>query len=139
MLTQDNYLRIVNAKLFIDENYPRPISLEQVSKQAFISKFHFHRLFRQVYKRTPQDYITQKRLNKAKELLAQNKSISEVCAAIGFESTASFTHLFKKAMGFPPTWYRNWASLQKQQARETPKKFIPGCFIDQYSLDRNAG
>ena len=52
-LTNDTYLRIVNAKMYIDENYHEPIDLEEVSKKAFISKFHFHRLFRKVYRQTP--------------------------------------------------------------------------------------
>lgn len=134
-LPNDTYLRIVNAKLYIDENFRQPICLEQVSKRAYLSKFHFHRLFRQVYKRTPQNYITQKRLHKAKELLAENKSIAEVCQEIGFESATSFTNLFKKTMGFPPASYRNLAWLKKQEEKQAPRKFIPGCFIDQLNLD----
>lgn len=134
-LTTDIYQRIVSAKIFIDTHYHSDIDLEQVSKQAFLSRFHFHRLFRQVYKKTPHQYITQKRLDRAKTLLSENKLVTEVCNEVGFESIGSFTSLFKKEIGFPPTYYRNMAWLKKQESLEQPKRFIPHCFIEQYKLD----
>jgi AraC-like DNA-binding protein len=134
-LTNDTYLRIVNAKLFIDENYHEPIDLEEVSKKAFFSRFHFHRLFTKIYQRTPHQYLTKKRIEKAKELLAANKPVTEVCNEVGFESIGSFSILFKKEIGFAPAYYRNMAWLKKQEARQQPKKFIPHCFIDSYNLD----
>lgn len=137
-LTTDIYQRIVAAKIFIDENYHAPIDLEQISQQAFLSRFHFHRLFRQVYKKTPLQYITEKRIDRAKNLLSENKPVTQVCNEIGFESIGSFSLLFKKDTGFPPTFYRNMAWLKKQQEKNQPKKFIPHCFIDQYSLDKES-
>ena len=127
-LTNDTYLRIINAKVYIDENYHEPIDLESVSKKAFISKFHFHRLFRRIYQKTPLEYITKKRIDKAKILLSENKPVSEVCNQVGFESIGTFSNLFKKEIGFPPTYYRNMAWLKKQEAKEQPKKIYPGLF-----------
>src|ERR1043165_1666075 len=133
-LTNDLYQRIAAAKVYIDENYHEQIDLESVSQQAFLSRFHFHRLFRKVYRRTPHQYITQKRLDKAKDLLSENKPVTDVCNEVGFESIGSFSTLFKKEIGFAPTFYRNMAWLKKQQAKEQPKKFIPHCFIENYKL-----
>lgn len=136
-LTTDIYQRIAAAKIYIDSNYHEDIDLELVSRQAFLSRFHFHRLFRQVYKRTPHQYITQKRLDKAKDLLAQNKPITEVCNEVGFESIGSFSTLFKKEIGFPPTYYRNMAWLKKQEHKAQPRKAIPHCYVQGYNLDRS--
>lgn len=133
-LTPDIYRRIVSAKIYIDDHYQNDIDLEQVSKQAFLSRFHFHRLFRQVYKRTPHQYITQKRLDRAKLLLSENKAVSEVCNEVGFESIGSFSVLFKKEIGFAPQYYRNMAYKKKKEQLEQPKKAIPHCFIEQYKL-----
>lgn len=133
-LTTDIYQRIAAAKVYIDDNYHEDINLEQVAQQAFLSRFHFHRLFKQVYQRTPHQYITQKRLDKAKSLLSENKAVSDVCNEVGFESIGSFTALFKKEMGFPPAYYRNMAWLKKQESVRQPKRFIPHCFIEQYKL-----
>jgi len=133
-ITTDIYQRIVAAKVFIDDNYQENIDLEQVSRQALISRFHFHRLFRQVYKKTPHQYITQKRLDKAKDLLSENKPVTEVCNEVGFESIGSFSVLFKKEIGFVPQYYRNMAYKKKMELLAQPKKGIQHCFIDQYKL-----
>jgi AraC-like DNA-binding protein len=130
------YERIVAAKLFIDENYCEPINLDEISQQAFLSRFHFHRLFSRVYKKTPHEYLTQKRIEKAKDLLSENKQVMEACTEAGFESVSSFSALFKKEIGFAPTYYRNMAWLKKQKAKESPKVFVPHCFIESYKLDQ---
>lgn len=136
-IADDLYERIVAAKVFIDENYHEAISLGDISKKAFLSRYHFHRLFSQVYKKTPHQYLTAKRIQKAKDLLSENKQISEVCSEVGFESLGSFSVLFKKEIGFAPTYYRNMAWLKKQQAKEQPKRFIPHCFVQSYHLDKS--
>ena len=129
-LSTDIYQRVAAAKIFIDENYHEAIDLDEISQKAFLSRFHFHRLFTKIYRRTPHQYVTQKRLEKAKDLLAENKPVTDVCCEVGFESIGSFSVLFKKEIGFAPTYYRNMAWLKKQKQKEQPKKFIPHCFIE---------
>lgn len=134
-LTPALYQRIVTAKIFIEENFHEPIDLEQISRRAYISRFHFHRLFTYVYKRTPHQYVTQIRLDAAKLLLAEEGiSITDVCNKIGFESLGSFSSLFRKQNGYSPQYYRNIAWLKKKLAEEEPKRFIPHCFIEQYKF-----
>ena len=134
-LSTELYQRIATAKIFIDDNYQEPIGLDQISQRAFLSRFHFHRLFRQVYHRTPHQYLTRKRLDKAKDLLEENKPVTEVCNEVGFESIGSFSVLFKKEIGFAPQYYRNMAYKKKQEQLAQPKKAIPHCFIESYKLD----
>ena len=134
-LTSDLYHRIVAAKVYIDENFQESIDLENISQQAFLSKFHFHRLFTQVYRHTPHQYLTRKRMDKAKDLLAENKPVTEVCNEVGFESIGSFSVLFKKEIGFAPQYYRNMAYKKKMEQLAQPKKAIPHCFIEGYKLD----
>jgi AraC-like DNA-binding protein len=130
------YQRIVAAKVFIDDNYHEAINLDDISQKAFLSRFHFHRLFCQIYKKTPHEYLRRKRIEKAKDLLSENKQVMDVCNEVGFESVGSFSALFKKEIGFAPTYYRNMAWLKKQQAKDEPKRFIPHCFIESYKLDQ---
>jgi AraC-like DNA-binding protein len=134
-LTTDIYQRIVAAKVYIDENFQESIDLENISQQAFLSKFHFHRLFTQVYRHTPHQYLTRKRMDKAKDLLAKNKPVTEVCNEVGFESIGSFSVLFKKEIGFAPQYYRNMAYKKKMEQIAQPKKAIPHCFIESYKLE----
>ena len=134
-LTNDIYQRIVAAKVYIDENFQESIYLANISQQAFLSKFHFHRLFTQVYRRTPHQYLTRKRMDKAKDLLAENKPVTEVCNEVGFESIGSFSVLFKKEIGFAPQYYRNMAYKKKMGQLAQPKIAIPHCFIESHKLD----
>jgi AraC-like DNA-binding protein len=68
------YRRIVNAKLFIEQNYASAIALNDISDEAYFSKYHFIRLFKKIYGKTPHQYLTAIRIDKAKSLLATNLS-----------------------------------------------------------------
>ncbi|MBO9633831.1 MAG: helix-turn-helix transcriptional regulator, partial [Chitinophagaceae bacterium] len=70
-INRETCQRIVAAKLYMDDNFHEPIHLEGISERAFFSRFHFHRLFCRVYRKTPHQYLTRKRLHKAQELLQQ--------------------------------------------------------------------
>jgi len=133
-LTPEVYKRMAFAKVFIDENYQERIGLSDISGSAFFSPYHFHRLFKRVYRRTPHEYLTLRRLNKAKDLLKENKPVAEVCNKVGFESLGSFSVLFKKEIGFAPQYYRNMAWQKKQSQKNQPALAIPHCFIEQYDL-----
>ena len=63
------YRRIVQAKLFIDSHYQESLDLEAIADEAFFSKFHFIRLFKDSYGKTPYQYLTYVRIEKAKGLL----------------------------------------------------------------------
>lgn len=129
---KDLYQRIIAAKLFIDDHYHEPINLEQISQQACLSRFHFHRLFTKVYAKTPHGYLTLKRLQQAKLLLQrQGISIGDVCNSVGFESLASFSLLFRKHNGFAPQHYRNLAYIKRRLLKEEPARFIPHCLIQK--------
>ena len=98
--------QIIQAKLYIDKHYADNINLLEISQAAFLSKFHFIRLFRKNYGRTPYQYLTDVRISKAKQLLKSHRTISEVCYSVGFKSITSFTGLFKKITGTTPSEYQ---------------------------------
>src|ERR1700733_14188718 len=137
LLANDIYERVITAKMFMDDNFQEPLDLEQISRQAFFSRFHFHRLFTRIYRKTQHQYLTLLRIQQAKNLLEKEGiSITEVCNSVGFESLGSFSTLFRKQNGYAPQYYRNIAYLKKKLAKEQPKSFIPHCFIDSYKLDK---
>lgn len=125
------YRRIVQAKLFIDKNYSEKIDLDNISDEAFFSKFHFIRLFKKIYRKTPYQYLTMVRIENAMRLLQEGTAISEVCYSVGFESLSSFSGLFKRIAGITPSLYVTQQQLIKAQISEAPLKFIPGCFADK--------
>lgn len=125
------YKRIVQAKLFIDSNYAGNIDLNNISDEAYFSKFHFTRLFKNIYGKTPHQYLTAVRIEKAKLLLQANKAVSEVCFSVGFESVSSFGSLFKRIVGVTPSAFVEEQQQMKLQIVKTPLKFVPACFIYQ--------
>ena len=98
--------QIIRAKQFIDSNLAEPISLETMAQVALLSKFHFLRLFKRCYGRTPHQYRTEQRLIRAKQLLQTGLSTTEVCHALNFESVTSFIGLFKKYTSQTPLAYQ---------------------------------
>ncbi len=131
-LNPEIYHRIITAKIYIDEHFDESIDLNEIARKAFLSKFHFHRLFRKIYQITPLQYITRKRLDKAKTLLSDNKPVTVVCNEIGFESLGSFSVLFKKEIGFAPQYYRNMAYKKKMEQLAEPRKAVPDCFYSKF-------
>ena len=125
------YRRIVLAKLFIDEHFADNIDLDAIAGEAAFSKFHFIRLFKMAYGKTPHQYLTQVRIEKAKLLLQSETSITDVCFSVGFDGISSFTHLFKRFTQLTPSAYQQQQHLRRQQIAEAPLKFIPGCFAEQ--------
>lgn len=125
------YRRIVQAKLFIDNNYADTIDVNNIADEAFFSKFHFIRLFKKAYGKTPHQYLTAVRIEKAKQLLQADKSISDVCYAVGFESASSFTGLFKRLVGITPTAYALKQQHMKALIMRSPLSFVPGCFAEK--------
>jgi len=129
----DLYRRIVQAKLFIDDNFAEPIDAGDIADEACYSKFHFIRTFKIIYGRTPHQHLTHVRVEKAKEMLELGTSVTDTCFAVGFDSLGSFTRLFKSRVGFTPSEYQRQQIERKEQIRQEPLRFIPGCFAMQVS------
>jgi len=105
--------QIIRAKHFIDKNYADKINLHQVASEACISKFHFIRLFKLYYGITPNQHLGSVRIQRAKEYLADNLAVADVCFAVGFDSIPYFTTLFKKMTGTTPALFQKKARAKK--------------------------
>ena len=75
--------------------------------------------------------MTVVRIEKAKQLLQTNMSISKVCYSIGFDSISSFTGLFKKAVGLTPSAWQLQQQKRKDAVSAFPLNFIPNCFAEK--------
>lgn len=98
---------IQKAKQFIDKNYYRGLTLEEVSREVYVSPYYFSKLFKEQTGMNYIDYLTQKRMEAAKQLLRNERmSIKQVCAKIGYGDSNYFSRLFRKVEGITPTEYR---------------------------------
>jgi AraC-like DNA-binding protein len=123
--------RLDRARKFIDSCYDLPLDLDEISSHACFSRYHFLRLFRQAFNKTPHQYLVERRNERAKELLSANDlRVTDVCFEVGFQSLGSFSSLFHKSVGHPPITFRE-KSLETQAA----KRQIPGCFLVMYKLE----
>jgi AraC-like DNA-binding protein len=113
------------ARQFIDAHYDTELDLEQIAGQTGFSRFHFIRLFQRSFATTPHQYLTRRRLDRARELLAASElSVTEICFAVGFQSLGSFSTLFHRTTGQAPSIYR----ARVFQGFTLPRRFIPACY-----------
>src|SRR5436189_1920326 len=125
------YKRIVQAKLFIDEHFGESIDLENIADYAYFSKFHFIRLFKSIYGKTPHQYLTTVRIENAKALLQKGNFVADTCFAVGFDSVSSFSGLFRRYTNLSPVEYQQQYKKRQEQIQNVPLQFIPNCFAEQ--------
>ncbi|MEZ5015490.1 MAG: AraC family transcriptional regulator [Flavipsychrobacter sp.] len=100
-------LRLTLATDYIHTYYAIPISLDKLAKVSCLSKYHFLRLFKEVYRTTPYQYIKSIRLDKAQQLLkGTNLPVAHISSSIGYEDISSFSRGFKEHYGYWPSSYR---------------------------------
>lgn len=124
--------RIVQAKLFIDRHYTENIDLKEIAGNAFFSKFHFIRLFKRAYGKTPHHYLTQVRIDNAMQLLTQGVPVAETCFRVGFDSPTSFAALFKKYYGISPKNFREKQLKKQAHLVANPLSAVPNCFAETH-------
>ena len=98
---------VSKARAYIEENYQRDISLDDVSRYVDISPYYFSKLFKQEAGRNFIEYLTGVRMNAARKLLLDpGHSIKEVCVLSGYSDPNYFSRIFKKYEGVTPSEYR---------------------------------
>ncbi|MDC7291452.1 helix-turn-helix domain-containing protein [Blautia schinkii] len=98
---------VERAKEYINENFHKDISLDDVSKVVDISPYYFSKLFKQETGKNFIEYLTEVRLRNARKLLRnQQYSIKEICVRSGYSDPNYFSRIFKKYEGVTPSEFR---------------------------------
>ncbi len=106
------YTIISKALKYIEEHFQNKILLDDLAKYVGLSPFHFHKIFTQTLETTPNNYITNIRINHAKQLLIlTSDSITDIAIKCGFESSSYFCYCFKRKMNISPYNFRNLHKL----------------------------
>ncbi|RZM21519.1 MAG: AraC family transcriptional regulator, partial [Pedobacter sp.] len=99
--------RLSVAKDYIISNYNKNICLEEIAQIACLSVNHLLRTFRQAYKQSPHQFLTNFRLQQAKYYLKNTDyPVNEIVDIVGFECPSSFIRLFKNSFKVTPGQYR---------------------------------
>jgi AraC-like DNA-binding protein len=131
MARTTNPKSLLRARELIDTQYAQPLDLDELARTANFSRYHFLRAFRAEFHATPHEYLTRKRIERSKELLAEDQlTVTEICFEVGFESLGSFSTLFHKIVGWSPSIYR----ARAWEMRKNPLKFIPNCYVIMHGI-----
>lgn len=104
---EELFRRLTLAYEYLHAYYNHNVTLEEVSKVACLSKNHLIRSFRHFFKRTPHQFIIEKRTLEAQRLLTQTESsVTEISLKVGFGNPSSFNKIFKQRTGCSPQMFR---------------------------------
>jgi AraC family transcriptional regulator len=99
--------RIRRAIELMHAHMNRELPLEEIAAAAYLSPFHFARLFKKLTGASPHAYLATLRTTRAQNLLAETDlSVSEISARVGYLSPSHFTKAFRQTTGLTPSAYR---------------------------------
>lgn len=100
------YIQIRQSRAFIEKYLAEDLNLNSMAAAAAMSRFHFIRIFQQIYGLTPRQYLRDLRIGKAKMLLHSKRSITDICFDVGYTSLPTFSSAFKRGTGLSPKAYQ---------------------------------
>ena len=129
LLHDDTFRRLCRGRDLLAAEYQSRILLGQAAREACLSEFHFHRLFRATFGETPHDFLTRRRMDHAKQLLASERSVTEVCFEVGYESLGSFSSKFRTQFGRSPAEFQR--EVRRLFGYSAPWRILrlPECFL----------
>jgi AraC family transcriptional regulator len=102
--------RLRRAIEFMHDNCGRELSLAEIAATAYLSEFHFARLFKKITGSTPHGFLAGLRIERARRFLAESDlPITDVGAQVGYGSQSHFTKVFREATGMTPHAFRSAA------------------------------
>ena len=124
--------RLVRARDLLHAESQRGPSLEELAREAGLSRAHLARQFNRTFGTPPHQYLTQLRLDHAKRMLARGASVTEACMEVGFASVGSFSTSFHRRIGLSPRAWQRRARMVVH-SRGIPALAIPGCYLLWYT------
>lgn len=103
---EELYRRLNIARHYIMDNFRQDISLDELAREATLSKFHLLRTYKEAFGTTPYRQVLDLRLQRAQRLLAKGWLMEDIAFDLGFSDRRSFTKAFKKLYGLAPSGFR---------------------------------
>jgi AraC-like DNA-binding protein len=129
------FRRLCRSRDYIASNLDQPLRLADAAREAYLSPFHYHRLFSQTFGQTPLEFLTRMRIDRAKQLLIHDAApVTDVCLAVGYESLGSFSTRFRRATGYSPTQFQRGLRKIFPVPRVIPYRSIPACYLIHHGV-----
>jgi len=123
---------LLRAKDLADARYYDPLTVADLAAAAGLSPAHFSREFRRAFGESPHQYVLTRRLERAAALLRNtDRSVTDICFAVGLGSLGSFTSSFRRVYGASPGDYRASFPPARRHIR------IPDCVAQAYGRPQN--
>lgn len=123
---------LLRAKDLADARFAEPLGVADLAAAAGLSPAHFSREFRRTFGETPHAYLLTRRLERAAAMLrSTDRSVADICVAVGLTSIGSFTTTFTRVYGASPIAYR--ASFPPASTWA----LVPACVVRAYSRPQN--
>lgn len=133
LVEEETFARLYRSREFLASSFDQRPRLSEAAGAACLSPFHYHRMFVRAFGETPHDFLTRRRIDRAKQLLARDECpITEVCFAVGYESLGSFSSRFRSMVGRSPSEYRQSLRRVFPAPHLAPYRFIPACFLHSF-------
>ncbi|UJF33378.1 AraC family transcriptional regulator [Paenibacillus hexagrammi] len=136
---QDSYVWGMNRALeFIQANLGEAITLEDIAKEACLSKFHFHRIFKMVTKESLGQFIQRLRVEKAANTLCNGSaaSLTEIALHCGYASSGYFSRAFNSHFGMSASAFRGLSPSEKHQFLQERMQGLPLVKSPLQTVDR---
>ena len=135
LLHNDTFRRLCRGRDLLAAEYQSRVLLAQAAREACLSEFHFHRLFRASFGETPHDFVTRLRMDRARQMLACERSVTEVCFEVGYESLGSFSSKFRAQFGRSPAEFQG--EMRRVFGYHAPWRvlMIPQCFARLWAAE----
>jgi AraC-like DNA-binding protein len=135
LVHDETFRRLCRARDLLAAEYQSQVPLDTAAREACLSPFHFHRLFRSTFGETPHDFLTRRRMDRARHLLASGEmSVTEVCFEIGYSSLGSFSTKFQSLVGVAPTQYQRQVRRVFGFQRPWKIMLVPACYFSAYGV-----
>jgi AraC-like DNA-binding protein len=123
---------LLRAKDLADSRYFEQLTVADLAREAGLSPAYFSREFRRTFGESPHEYLLTRRLERAASLLRNtDRSVTDVCFAVGLASVGSFTTSFTRVHGMSPSTYRADFPPAQRLVR------IPNCVAREYGRPQN--
>ncbi len=118
---------MLRARDVMDRDHRTELDIAALARVACCSEAHFIRTFKTTFGETPHRYLQRRRIERAMFLLrTTDRSVTDICMAVGFSSLGTFGRTFTEIVGEPPGEYRKRGALPD----------VPNCFVHSWVRPR---